>query len=164
MSLSNRRNFLLLASAPLALSACGFKPIYGEGSAAEQMHGRIALGEFSGLSGFQMREQLETRLGAATEATHVLSVDLNIGSKGLAITTDGSITRYKLSGSAKFTIRLLDGGLAAQGDVRAFTAYNATDATYATRVAEQDARRRLIVTLADKIITDMAITSEIWLW
>lgn len=163
MLLSSRRKFLIFACAPLALSACGFKPIYGEGSAAEQLHGRIALGKFEGLSGFQMREQLETRLGVATTPSHVLSVDFDIARKGLAITSDGSITRYNLSGTAKFTVRLSNGGLAAQGDVKAFTAYNATASAYATRVAEQDAYRRVTVTLADKIITAMAITAEDWL-
>lgn len=47
--------------------------------------------------------------------------------------------------------------------VQAFTAYNATATAYATRVAEQDAYRRLVVTLADKIVTRMAISAEDWM-
>ncbi len=163
MSLSNRRKFLTLLATPLALSACGFRPIYGEGSAAQAMHGQIALGQFSGLSGFQMREQLETRLGPAENANFQLDVDVTTDRRGLAITPDGAITRYNLHGEASYTVTQLGGGVVYRDIVTAFTAYNATGSAYATRVAEQDALRRLSVTLADKIVTQMAISAEDWL-
>ncbi len=163
MSLFSRRKFLTLTAAPLALSACGFTPIYSDGSAAEQMHGRIALGSFDGLAGFQMREQLDSRLGTATAATHRLDVALVVKSDGIAITQDGSITRYNLSGTAEFTITQLGGGVVFNDTVTAFTAYNATASAYATRIAEQDANRRMAVTLADKIVTRLATSAEDWL-
>ena len=163
MSLFSRRKFLTFTAAPLALSACGFTPIYSEGSAAEKMHGRIALGTFDGLDGFKMREQLETRLGIATAATHRLDVVLVVDSEGLAVTQDGSITRYNLSGEAEFTVTQLGGGVVFRDSVSAFTAYNATASAYATRIAERDANRRMSVTLADRIVTRMAISAEDWL-
>lgn len=163
MLLFNRRKFLTLTAAPLALSACGFTPIYSDGSAAEQMHGRIALGSFDGLEGFQMREQLDSRLGTATAATHRLDVALVVDSDGIAITQDGSITRYNLSGIAEFTITQLGGGIVFRDTVKAFTAYNATASAYATRIAEQDANRRMAVTIADKIVTRLATSAEDWL-
>lgn len=163
MSLFNRRKFLTLTAVPLALSACGFTPIYSEGSAAERMHGRIALGDFIGLDGFQMREQLVTRLGTATAATHRLDIVLNVDSVGVAITQDGSITRYNLSGIAVFTITQLGGGIAFQDSVSAFTAYNATASAYATRIAEQDANRRIAATIANKIVTRLSTSAEDWL-
>ena len=163
MLLYNRRKFLTLAATPLALSACGFTPIYSKGSAAEQMHNRIALGEFEGLDGFQMREQLETRLGTPTAATHRLEVSLIVDSEGVAITQDGSITRYNLSGTATFNVTHLGAGIVFQDSVSAFTAYNATASAYATRIAEQDAYRRMAVTIADKIVTRMATSAEDWL-
>lgn len=165
MSLSNRRSFLALMAAPMALSACGFKPIYGDGTAASAMHGRITLGTFSGLTGFQIREELATSLGPATNPTHQLNVDFSVNRKGLAVTPDGSITRYNLTGGAKFAVVDLIGGagVVTTGNVSAFTAYNATANAYATRVAEQDADRRLARNLADKIITQMAISAEAWL-
>lgn len=163
MSSFNRRKFLALAATPLALSACGFTPIYSDGSAAELMHGRIALGEFDGLDGFQMRERLEARLGAATAATHSLNVVSDVESVGIAITQDGSITRYNLSGTAIFAVTQLGGGIVFKDTVAAFTAYNATASAYATRVAERDAYRRMAVTLADKIVTRLATSAEGWL-
>lgn len=163
MSLYKRRNFLTLLATPLALSACGFTPIYSDGSAASKMQGRIALGDFHGLTGFQMREVLATNLGPADNATYILNVDLDIDRAGLAITQDGSITRYNLSGETLFTVTQIGGGIVYRGSVTAFTAYNATASAYATRVAEQDAYRRLVETLADKITTNLAISAEGWL-
>ena len=163
MSLFNRRKFLTLTATPLVLSACGFTPIYSDGSAAEQMHGRIALGDFDGLDGFQMREQLESRLGTPKAATYRLDVTLEVDSVGIAITQDGSITRYNLSGEAVFTVTQLGGDIVFQDSVAAFTAYNATASAYATRIAEQDAYRRMAVTIADKIVTRLATSAEDWM-
>lgn len=163
MSLFNRRKFLILATAPLALSACGFTPIYGDGSAAERMHGRIALGSFSGLPGFQMRERLETRLGQALNATHTLTVSTRVTTKKLAITSGGAITRYNLSGTAKFSVRRNGGDIVFNETITSFTGYNATASAYSTRIAKEDALRRLYVTIADQIVTQMAITAEEWL-
>ncbi|OUS04140.1 hypothetical protein A9Q96_14350 [Rhodobacterales bacterium 52_120_T64] len=163
MLLFSRRKFLSLATIPLALSACGFTPIYSKGSAAEKMHGRIALGTFDGLEGFQLREQLVSRLGTAINAAHQLNVMLTVDSDGIAITQDGSITRYNLSGSAEFTISQLGGGVVFTDTVTAFTAYNATASAYATRIAEKDANRRIAVTIADKIVTRLATSAEDWL-
>jgi len=163
MSYSSRRKFLSLASAPLLLASCGFAPIYGKGSAADAMYGRIQLGTFDGQTGFDMRERLETRLGAANNPGFTLDVVLKITSKGLAITPDGSITRYNLTGTAEFTVSALDGKVVHKGKVEAFTAYNATGSAYASRVAGQDAHRRIAVNLADKIVTRMALSAKDWI-
>lgn len=154
---------MMQGAALLALSACGFTPIYGNGSAADRMHGLIAIGPLEGQNGFDMRERLETRLGVATQPAYILNVEPVIDTEGLAITPDGKITRYNLSGTASFTLTTLDGTPVYSGKVEAFTAYNATGSAYATRVAQQDANRRMSVTLADKIVTQMAVSARDWL-
>ncbi len=159
----NRRRFLTVTAAPLVLAGCGFTPIYGDGTAANEMFGKVALGPFEGQTGFDMRERLESRLGIASDAQFLLTVDLTINRKGLAITPDGSITRYNLKGIANFTVERTDGTRVYSDTVEAFTAYNATGTAYATRVAARDAHRRLVVTLADKIVTLMAISAKDWL-
>ncbi len=163
MSLSSRRTFLTLAAAPLLLAGCGFTPIYGDGSAANAMFGQVEIGPLDGQTGFDMRERLEMRLGLATAPAFLLAIDLNITRKGLAITPDGSITRYNLKGIANFTVSRTGGTEVYKDKVEAFTAYNATGSAYATRVAARDAHRRLVVTLADKIVTRMAIAAKDWI-
>jgi len=158
MSLFSRRAILL---APLALGACGFTPIYGRGSAAEAMRGKIAIGEVNSRLTFEFYEQLENRLGRVESALFQLDVDLSIDSKGLAITQDNAITRYNLTGIASFTLtKISDGTVVLQDKLRAFTAYSATANAYATFVSERDARRRLAVSLADQITTRIASSAE----
>ena len=158
MSSFSRRAILL---APLALAACGFRPIYGRGSAAEAIHGKIAIGDVNSRLTFEFYEQLENRLGRADQPLFQLDIDLNIGSQGLAITQDNAITRYNLTGIASFTLtRISNGTVVLQDKLRAFTAYSATASAYATFVSERDARRRLAISLADQITTRIASSAE----
>ena len=48
-----------------------------------------------------------------------------------------------------------DGSEVASGSERSFTSYSATSTTVATSFAQRDARRRLMVILADRIVTDL---------
>jgi len=147
--------------APLALAACGFTPIYGRGSAAEALHGKIALGQVSSRLTFEFYEQLENRLGRAQTPLFQLEVSLDVTSQGLAITQDNAITRYNLSSEARFTLtRIADNKVVLQDSLRAFTAYSATASAYATQVSERDANRRLAVSLADQIATRIASSAE----
>lgn len=154
----SRRAILL---APLALAACGFTPIYGRGSAAEALHGKIALGEINSRLTFEFNEQLENHLGRAEAPLFQLEVTLNVETKGLAITQDNAITRYNLTAEASFTLtRISDGKVVLLDSLRAFTAYSATASAYATYVSERDANRRLAVSLADQITTRIASSAE----
>lgn len=158
MSSFSRRAMIL---SPLALAACGFTPIYGRGSAAEALHGKIALGDVDSRLSFEFYEQLENRLGRAEAALFELDVNLSVESQGLAITQDNAITRYNLTGIASFTLtRITDGTVVLQDELRAFTAYSATATAYATFVSERDARRRLAVSLADQITTRIVSSAE----
>ncbi len=156
---SVNRRFVFLA--PLALAACGFKPIYGRGSAAEALHGKIALGAVNDRLSFAFHEQLENRLGRAETPVFKLDITLYVQSKGLAITQDNAITRYNLTGIASFTLtQIKTGDVVLQDRLRAFTAYSATANAYATFISQRDAKRRLAVALADQIATRIASSAE----
>jgi len=158
MSSFSRRAILL---APLALAACGFKPIYGRGSAAEALNGKIALGAVDDRLSFEFFEQLENRLGRAELPVFQLDVNLTVETKGLAITQDNAITRYNLTGIASFTLTHIERDeVVLQDKLRAFTAYSATANAYATFISERDAKRRLAVSLADQIATRIASSAE----
>ena len=153
------RRFVLLA--PLALAACGFRPIYGRGSAAEALHGKISLGTVDDRLSFAFYEQLENRLGRAEAPVFQLDVTLTVETKGLAITQDNAITRYNLTGIASFSLTDIGHNKVVLHDkLRAFTAYSATANAYATFISERDAKRRLAVSLADQIATRIASSAE----
>ena len=143
MSSFSRRTILL---APLALAACGFRPIYGRGSAAEALNGKIAIGEVSDRLSFEFFEQLENRLGRAESPVFQLETTVEVESEGLAITQDNAITRYNLIGVASFSLTHIERNeIVLHDQLRAFTAYSATANAYATFISERDAKRRLAV-------------------
>jgi len=155
MSLYSRRKLLMLA--PLALGACGFTPIFGRGTAAESLIGKIALAPVDDRMGFEFYERLENRLGRADQPLYQLEVIISVNSEGLAITQDNAITRYNLTAEANFSLtRIADNKLVLTDTVRSFTAYSATATAFATHVSERDANRRLAVALADQIATRIA--------
>ena len=158
-----RRTALSLGGTSLAVAACGFTPIYGEGAAARALTGRIDVDQIDGKMGFAARKRLTERLGPATAATHLLSIRLDVTTDALAISQTNQISRYNLTGVARYAVRHLGSDTTVEtGSARAFAAYSASASPFATRVAEEDARERLAITLADQIVTRIAATSESW--
>lgn len=161
MSSSDRRTLLLSL---LALGACGFRPVYGEGEPAVAMRNRIAIDVVNGRAGFELRERLEDRLGrAGPDAPFVLSFRVETRKSSLAVTEDEGTTRESLMGTAHFTVRRRDTGQVVYRDaVRSFTAFSTTSATYPSAVAETDANVRLARALADRIAERIALTAGSW--
>jgi len=113
--------------------------------------------------GFEMRKRLTERLGNSTAPRFGLAVSIEVASEGLAISEQNDITRYNLTGEAKFALRTLSNSQSAQrGTVRAFAAYSATNSPFAAQVAEDDARARLADTLADRIVTRLIASADDW--
>lgn len=149
MWLFKRRWVLAL---PLALAACGFEPVYGTGSAALSLQGKLLTTEPRTRDAYLLNQRIEERFGRATDPTYRLIVSLNVTEDGLAINTDGDIERYNVIGKAKF--RLLDMATDAEimaGESSNFTGYSATGSTVTTLAAQRDARARLMTILADQI-------------
>jgi LPS-assembly lipoprotein len=156
-------------AALLALAGCGFQPLYGEGSPAAEMVGRVAVAPLDGEgeAGFALRERLTERLGPATAPTHRLEVDLELESEGVALTQDDLTTRFNVTGVAAFALVPLAGGPpAVAGEVRSVTGYSApasrAASAFATLVAEEDAEERLARALADQIAQRLALSAAEW--
>ncbi len=159
-----RRGLLL---APLALAACGFRPLYGEGEPAAAMTGRVVVAELDGGPGFAFRERLTQRLGAPTAPTHRLETTLSLERTGVALTQENVTTRYNVTGVATWRLVPLAGGPpVVAGSARSVTGYSApadeASSAFASRAAERDAGERLAVTLADQIVERLALSAATW--
>ncbi len=158
MSSYSRRTVIF---APLALAACGFHPIYGPGTGAQALNGRVAFAPVDDLTGFTFNQTLESRLGTPQSPLFRLDTTISFEQEGLAITQDNAITRYNLTAKADFNlVRLSDGKVVLSDTIRAFTAYSATASAYATHVTARDAHNRLAVSLAEQIATRIAGSAE----
>ena len=146
------------------MSACGFEPVYKEGSVAADLKGQIALSVLEGRNGFEMRERLEERLGFAdTGAKYLLTYTLTVTSEDLTVSEDAEITRFNLEGVSNFKIEdRMTGEHVFADSVKSFTAYSATSETFPTSVAKQDANNRLAQSLAELIVNRLSITAKDW--
>lgn len=162
MSSSDRRHLLaLLAALPLA-AACGFAPVYGPAGAGTRLQGRLRADDPATEDAFHLVARLEDRLGRPAATALRLSYDIGITEEGGLATADRGASRIRVIGTARF--RVSDDGLTlTEGVAEAFTAYSTTSTPLATRVAAEDARRRLMILLADGMVTRLLATAPQWL-
>ena len=144
----------------VALTGCGFQPLYGPGGGADALRGQIAIEAPQTQDSYFVVRALEARLGRPEAETYRLSLDLEITERPAAFTPDRQITRFTLDGSARWRLFDAEGTLMASGEVESFTAYSATGTTAATLAGEADARRRLARILADLIATELLATAR----
>jgi len=159
MSWCNRRWIL---TAPLAVAACGFEPVYGPQTAAMALYGSVRVDAPETPDAFVLVRELEQRLGRSTTPAFQLSYVLVTQDDGQAVTESGDITRFSLVGVVDYTLRSVDSGtIVASGTVDNFTGYSATGSTVETLAAERDAHERLMIILAEQIATRLNATA--WL-
>ena len=164
---TRRRLLLWVALAPAAISGCGFTPLYGEGTPAARMAGRVEVPPLEGEAGFTLQERLTGRLGPVEQPVYRLDVTLSLTRAGVALTQENVTTRFDVIGVAEYTLVPLSGGpSAASGVVRAITGFSApesvTASAFASRAAQRDAERRLAVDLADRIVQRLALAPGLW--
>ncbi len=162
MSSSDRRAVVLSLLA-LPLAGCGFTPVYGPGGAAEGLRGQIRMDEPSDREGFLLVRALERRLGLPENARYALSASIRLGEEGIGITADQVITRFQVRGEVTYALTdLVTGRRVTSGTVSNFTSYSTTGTTVATRTAEDSARERFMVVLADQIVARLLATAADW--
>ena len=161
MSCSRRNALKLLAAAPLG--ACGFQPLYGEGTVARNLNGLIDVPILPGRFGFDLRQRLITRLGRAQAPQFMLGIQTDIQQESRAILSDNTITRFTLTAHADYEVIPIGRAQAVFRDrERAVTGYSTVASPFATRAAEIDAFRRLAVSLAESMVVKLASTSRDW--
>lgn len=153
MSSSDRRRFLsLLIAAPLG--ACGFAPVYGPGGAGHALRGQVTVAPPDTRQGFMLVARLEDRLGRTSTPTLRLDWEIDTAERGLAITGSNDITRINLTGKLRFQLTEIATEQTVQtGEVSSFTAYSTTGSPVATAAARRDAEDRLMVVLADQLMS-----------
>lgn len=144
----------LLVSA-LALSGCGFHPLYGERSrAAPQALNQVEIELIEGRTGQMLRNELLTRFhprgGSGSRYSLTVKVDETL--TDLGIRKDSTATRANLTLVASFVVRSLANRQPLMtGTTRSINSYNILTSDFATLSARADARKRGIRQLANQI-------------
>lgn len=166
LKLSNVALLFGLAVALPALSACGFKPVYGTAGTAA---GTASAGELASVavepiperSGQILRNLLIDRLygkGRPVDPTWRLRVGLATAAEDLGIRRDATATRARLRLTANYElVDARSNQVVYRSFSRAIVSYNILEAQYGTLVAEQDAFERGLNELAEDIRTRLAL-------
>ena len=152
----SRRAALAVA---LLAAGCGFTPVYGPGGAGTRLHGQVRVADPQTADDYAFLRRMTERLGPAETGRYDLAYTLRVAVLPQAITPDEVTTRFSLNGTA--TYRLTDsatGATVAQGEVSNFTSHSTVGTVIATNAAEQDARNRLALMLADQVVTRLLAT------
>ncbi|WP_166418057.1 LPS assembly lipoprotein LptE [Cochlodiniinecator piscidefendens] len=156
MSLSNRRTFLLGLTGVALTTGCGFQPVYGPNGGAQGLPHIIAVADPSDRNSFNLVRQLEQRLGQPQAPLYALSYAIELDEDELGINAAQEITRYNVLGTVTFTLReIATDAVVKTGTVSNFTSYSATGTTVSTLTAERDAYARLMIILADQVVTQI---------
>ncbi len=162
MSFSNRR-FVLLGLAATPLAGCGFTPVYGPGGAGNAIRNRIRVEPPQNRLEFELVSRLEDRLGRADTPSYILTYGLETDETGLAITGADDVTRVNISGTLSFAVTEADSDVQVQaGSVSTFSAFANTGTPVATTAARRDAEDRLMLALADQLVSRLLAGAHRW--
>jgi LPS-assembly lipoprotein len=156
----------LLLIALLPLTACGLRPVYGGGGhgAVAQALGNVTVDPIEGKAGWLMRNALNDRLAAMRGGSgprYKLVVKLDDQISGFGLRADAAVTRERRTLRARY--QLVDEATGAQilDDTAGSDAgIDVTSSEYATIAAEDTALERLSQTVADQIVTRLALFSR----
>ncbi len=148
------------------LASCGFEPMYGTPSTRAtigQLVAQVGLGSISIPERNKQRlvEQFRAELqdlirpdnSSAAAAPYLLDVQLLSNEAGIAVSRDGTFSRFNVNVYATLTLtRISDNIVVYRGLARRSSTYNNTpNAYYSTYIASQDAQKRATTELAEDV-------------
>lgn len=159
------KRFALLAAA-LTLSACGLHPLYSggaEGPVAARL-AQIEVAPIEGQGGWLVANALRDRIGAAGSAgspTYRLVVKLDDSISGLGVRQDDSIARERRTLRARYQlVEIGNGTVVLDATAGSDAGIDVVGSEYATIAAEQTALENLSNTIADQIVSRVALYAQ----
>jgi LPS-assembly lipoprotein len=145
------------------LSACGLRPVYGGGGsgAVASRLGNVEVAEIPGKGGWLMRNALNDRLAAMGKGSgprYRLVVKLDDSIQGFGVRSDDAITRERRTLRARY--QLIDDATGAQvidDTAGSDVGIDVVSSEYSTIAAEDTALERLSQTVADQILSRLAL-------
>ena len=161
LSDARRLRFLAAACMLVPLAACGFRPLYGNGSGSARALSNVSIGPIADRQGQILRNELLDRItpgGSVASAPYVLTVEYRENLSQLAIRRDDTATRANLRVSTQFKLREVSTGVVVyNGRSTATASYNLVQSDYANLVSRRAAQRRAAKLVADDMTTQIAI-------
>ena len=157
----------MLGAAMVPLAGCGFQPLYmptaaGNPGLAQREMATVAVGLIPERPGQLLRQALQQRLASdgGGRPRYDLRVSYWISGEGVAVLTDNSATRLRLTGRANWVLLSADPpqNRLTEGAARAIDAMNIFDQQYfALDLQNETVQQRLAEQVAEQITTQLAI-------
>lgn len=147
----------------LLLAACGLQPMYAGGGSGTVARGLAAVEvpPIEGQAGWLMRNALQDRLGAGNGEAPRYRLDVRLDDRieGLAVLSDDTIARERRTLRARYQlVDLADGTIVLDATAGSDAGIDVVSSEYATIAAEQTALENLLRDVADRIVTQLALT------
>ncbi len=148
----------------LLLSACGLQPMYAGGAQGVVAQGLAGVDVpiIAGKSGWLMRNALVDRLGTAGNKAAVryrLDVKLDDRLEGLGLKSDDTVARERRILRARYQlVDMTSGKILLDATAGSDAGIDVVSSEYATVAGEQSALENLTRVVADRIVTNLALT------
>jgi LPS-assembly lipoprotein len=145
-----------------ALSACGFKPMYAPPAAGGAVIGQVSVPEVPGKSGHAFRTELTRLLAAERSAGPIRQLDVTVNETvaQLGLRVDESATRADLLLTGAYVLHDVDGRDLVRGSASVVASYDIPVSAFGAAAAQDDARERAGVMLAQRVRADLALRLE----
>ncbi len=148
--------------ASLTLSACGLKPLYGDGPQGQvaALLGAVSVEAIEGKNGWLMRNALNDRLLASKGETkrYRLVVKLDDQIEGFGVRADDTVTRERRTLRARYQLIENDSGKTLLDATTGSDAgIDVVSSEYATIAGENTALENLTQKVAEQIVTQLSI-------
>jgi LPS-assembly lipoprotein len=150
--------FTAAAAASLALSGCGFTPLYAAPGVVSNL-ASIDVDAPQGRAGFLLRQHLDDALGKSHTGPAAYKMQLSLAEARIprGIRTDNVATRYEFVLTADYVLASQPSGvMAKKGHVRVELTYDSADQPFASIAAQQDAEDRACEEAARRIQLEIA--------
>lgn len=152
----------------LLISACGFKPMYGQnsesGAGLAQVMANIKIDQIRNASGRQERlsqllqnnlnERISPLSSDGSVTSYILKADYNLQEAGYGIREDETVTLQNLKLSVDFALVDVDTDQSIMdGTARAIVTYDLVRSDYSNKIARETSLERLSEEVANQIIT-----------
>ena len=148
----------VLMVAAVALSACGFTPLYGPQSVTKGLSA-IEVVAAPGRTGYLLREKLDDAFARDVNVlpSHRLVYSIAEQRYARGVRVDNVANRYELSLTASWQLMDSKTGQAVRtGTTSAAVTYDSADQPYASIAAQQDSEERAATELARRIQLELA--------
>jgi LPS-assembly lipoprotein len=164
----NQLRIIPIVAASLFAGACGFHPLYGNAAAGSGLSRAFASVYVEPIrdtgvaaTGFELRNALIDLLDSNAGAAYRLKVTVGETTQGLALLSNASITRYNDRLTANYQLTdAATGNVIVRGSETGLSAYNVVASPYASLVAQQDADKRAVQDIAQRIRIDLGVFFE----